>query len=197
MQREGKGWAKGIAKASYGAVYANVVREHGTFVDATGARIGDRNAKKAMLRWQWSLEAGLQPPIGAPYIGGPPIGRVVGAPPIGAPRIGAPPIGALPIGAPPIGAFHACGIGNLAGAAVASGIAVAMGMTGADVWSGNAEAMGIPGKMLAFGFSAPAAPMAYPTSKGIVAPAVGRSKRSPTSAAGSIGLSIDRLGPPT
>jgi hypothetical protein len=67
MQREGKGWAKGIAKASYGAVYANVVREHGTFVDATGARIGDRNAKKAVLRWQRSLEAGLQPPVGAPY----------------------------------------------------------------------------------------------------------------------------------
>ena len=67
MQREGKGWAKGIAKASYGAVYANVVCEHGTFVDATGARIGDRNAKKAVLRWQRSLEAGLQPPIGAPY----------------------------------------------------------------------------------------------------------------------------------
>ena len=67
MQREGKGWAKGITKASYGVVYANVVREHGTFVDATGARIGDRNAKKAVLRWQRSLEAGLQPPVGAPY----------------------------------------------------------------------------------------------------------------------------------
>ena len=69
MQREGKGkgWAKGVAKAAYGAVYTEVVREHGAFVDARGERVGDRNAKKAAQRWQQALAAGLQPPVGAPY----------------------------------------------------------------------------------------------------------------------------------